>query len=75
MENHITVEMDELTSTGGARAHSDQGVQVDMVNLVDEDDDEKHDVGGLGLIYGVLDTPPIHITIICGLQVSILLRV
>ena len=72
MENHITVEMDELTPTSGARAHSDQGVQVDMVNLVDEDDEEKHDVGGLGLIYGVLDTPPIHITIICGLQVSML---
>ena len=68
MENHITMELEDLSQAGGARAFSDQGIQVDMV---DEESEENHDVPGSGLIYGVLDTPPIHITIICGLQVSI----
>ena len=36
-----------------------EGVQVEIENYVDK-----------ALIYGVSDSPPIHITIVCGLQVS-----
>lgn len=40
----------------------DQSVQADVE--IETDDDSSTD-----LIYGVLDTPPLHITIISGLQV------
>ena len=39
--------------------------------LGDEKDDIEIDAPKTDLIYGVLDTPPIHITIICGLQVRV----
>ena len=37
-----------------------EGVQVEVENYVEK-----------ALIYGVNDSPPIHITVVCGLQVSI----
>ena len=65
MESKIT-KVDEKQNDG-TRAFADEAVQVDTVEK--DEAVEIHDLPGSGLIYGVLDTPPIHITIICGLQV------
>ena len=58
------------------------GLELEVTNgtLLDDSPDRKPDKEDVdvevenyadkALIYGVNDTPPIHITIVCGLQVS-----
>ena len=52
---------DKLIDKGTEAKQETKDVEVKIENYADK-----------ALIYGINDTPPIHITIICGLQVSLL---